>query len=121
MAEENQFLSVIRIWAAMAWADGVIQDEEAAAMKRLIDTAGLDDADKRTALGFLDSQVELDAGQVAGLAEPARLGIYKAAVRLAGVDKVFADEEKQFLERLRGALDIDEGKAAEIRDAIISG
>ena len=33
---ESQFLSVIRVWASMAWADGVIHDAEAQALRRLM-------------------------------------------------------------------------------------
>jgi uncharacterized membrane protein YebE (DUF533 family) len=117
---ESQFLSVIRVWAALAWADGVIHEQEALAMKRLVETAGLGAADRAKAMGYLDDKIELDTAGLASLNPVARLGIYKAAVRLAGVDKDFADEEVQFLERLRVGLEIDEATARAARAEIPS-
>lgn len=114
---ENQFLSVIRVWAALAWADDVIADQERDAMKRLIDGAELSDEDRETALSWLENKVELDTDPVSSLSERARLGIYRAAVRLAAVDQDVADEEKVFLGRLRDGLGID----SETADGIAAG
>jgi uncharacterized membrane protein YebE (DUF533 family) len=114
MAEENQFLQVIRVWAGLAWADDVIADEEAAAMSKLIATAGLAEPEKAVALGYLESKVELETEGLEGLNENARFGIYKAAVRLAGVDKEFAPEERKFLDRLRDGLAIGQDIAQKI-------
>lgn len=114
MSEENPFLQVIRVWAGLAWADDVIADEEARAMRKLIDTAGLADPERAIALGYLDSKVELETAGLAGLNENARVGIYKAAARLAGVDKHFAPEERKFLDRLRDGLSIDAEIAGKI-------
>src|SRR5205814_8374401 len=36
---ESQLLSVIRMWAAVAWADGVLAEPEAEGLRRLIRTA----------------------------------------------------------------------------------
>jgi uncharacterized membrane protein YebE (DUF533 family) len=114
MAEQNQFLQVIRVWAGLAWADDVIAPEEAVAMKKLIDGAALGDDEKTTALGYLDSKVELDTGSLSGLNEVARAGIYKAAVRLAGVDKEFSPDERRFLDRLREGLELADDVAQKI-------
>ena len=38
---ETQILSVIRVWAAVAWADGVLAEAEADGMRRLIRSADL--------------------------------------------------------------------------------
>ena len=115
---ESQYLSVIRIWAAVAWADGVIADAEAAAMKRLVEGADLTAEERDTALGWLENKVELDTANVSGLSEEARHGIYRAAARLAAVDLDVADEEKSFLERLREGLEIDEATAKDIVKAV---
>ncbi|HUH04617.1 MAG TPA: DUF533 domain-containing protein [Kofleriaceae bacterium] len=109
---------MIRIWAALAWADGVIVDSEAAAMKRLVESADLTDEERETALGWLDKRVELDTSNTAGLSEEARHGIYRAALRLAGVDLDFAEEELQFLDRLRGALEISESTASDLEKSV---
>lgn len=114
----NQFLDVIRVWAALVWADDVIADAEKVAMVRLIKTAALSDEERRTALGFLEHKVELDAGELVGLSSDSRLGIYRAAARLAAVDRDVAVAEKKFLSRLRTALDIDATAAREIEEQI---
>ncbi len=114
----THFLSVIRVWAALAWADGIIAHPEAVAMKRLIQTADLTDEEREIALGWLESEVELDTDSLASLGEDARLGIYQAAARLAAVDLEVAVEERAFLYRLREGLGIDPEKAKEIEAAI---
>jgi uncharacterized membrane protein YebE (DUF533 family) len=115
---ESQYLSVIRIWAALAWADGVIADAEAAAMKRLVESADLTDDERGTALGWLTEKVDLDTENLAGLSDEARQGIYRAAARLAAVDLEIADEERTFLERLRKGLNIDDEAAAKIAESV---
>jgi uncharacterized membrane protein YebE (DUF533 family) len=115
---ESQYLSVIRIWAALAWADGVIADSEAAAMKRLVESADLTDEERGTALGWLNEKVDLDTENLAGLSDEARQGIYRAAARLAAVDLEIADEERNFLSRLREGLNIDEEAAAKIAESV---
>ena len=115
---ESQFLSVIRVWAALAWADDVIVDQEREAMRRLIDGADLTDAERETATGWLEHKVDLDVSAVAELSERARHGIYRAAVRLAAIDRDVASEEKAFLARLRRGLEIDDATAKEIESAL---
>ena len=115
---ESQYLSVIRIWAALAWADGVIADSEAAAMRRLIESADLTDAERTSALGWLEEKVDLDTASMASLSEEARHGIYRAAARLAAVDLEVAEEELHFLERLQEGLAIDQDTAAELEKGI---
>jgi uncharacterized membrane protein YebE (DUF533 family) len=119
MQSESQHLSVIRIWAALAWADGVIAQAEAAVIKRLIDQAGeLTDEERNRAYGFLETKVDLETANLRGLSSDAREGIYRAAVRLAWVDLEFADDEKAFLARLRDGLGLSEAKAREIEGQI---
>jgi uncharacterized membrane protein YebE (DUF533 family) len=115
---ESQYLSVIRIWAALAWADGVIADSEAAAMRRLIESADLTDAERTSALGWLEEKVDLDTASMASLSEEARHGIYRAAARLAAVDLEVAEAELHFLERLQQGLGIDQDTAAELEKGI---
>jgi uncharacterized membrane protein YebE (DUF533 family) len=114
----TDYLSVIRIWAATAWADGVIAEAEAAAMKRLIEAADLDASERETALGWLDAPVELDGIDLEGLSDEARSGIYRAAARLAAVDLDVAESERAFLGRLREALALDEATAREIEKSV---
>jgi hypothetical protein len=114
---ENQFLSVIRIWAAMAWADGVVVAAEALAMQRLIQGAELSADDRATALGYMKEKVELDTTNVASLTVDARRGIYKAACRLAAVDRDLAEPERALLAKLRDGLEIG-AAAADIETTV---
>lgn len=109
--KESQYLSVIRVWAAMAWADGVIADAETDAIRRLISIAELTEAERKTARSFLEQPVELDTAAMTALSEPARIGIYRAAVRLAMVDHDLAAEEASMLARLREGLGISDEAA----------
>ncbi len=112
--KESPHLQVIRVWAALAWADGVIAKSEAAAIQRLIRGSELSDSEKQLALGFLDKRPEYDPTVMAKLSSEAREGIYRAAVRLATLDGVFADSERDFLLKLRGALSLSDDIAQEI-------
>ncbi len=115
---ESQFLSVIRVWAALAWADNVIQDSEREAITKLVSVAKLEEADRDTAMSFLESKVELDVGPIANLPAEAGHGIYKAALRLALVDLDMAEEEAVMLTRLRKGLGIDDDTAASIEKSL---
>ena len=116
---ESQHLSVIRVWAALAWADGVIAKPEAIAMKRLIDgSAELSDEERRAAHGFLETKVSLETAHVAGLSTEAKEGIYRAAYRLAGIDLHVDETELAFLETLREGLGISAARAQQIKDSV---
>jgi len=115
---ENPYVAVIKVWAAMVWADDVVTKPEAAAMRRLIASADLSDGDRLRALGFLEEKVELDTTNLKELPAPEREGIYRAAVKLSAIDDDIADSEIDFLERLRVGLDIDEATAERIEDSV---
>ena len=115
---ESPQLSVIRIWAALAWADGTVAKSEAAALSRLIDGADLTDGEKERARGFLEKKVDLGSVDIAGLSAAGKEGIFRAALRLSAIDGVLADAETQFLGRLRDKLGISEEKAKEIQASL---
>jgi uncharacterized membrane protein YebE (DUF533 family) len=115
---ESQFVTVIRTWAAVAWADGVIADAERAGLTRLIDGAELTAADRKAAHGFLEAKVDLEDTGLAELSGDARRGIYKAACRMAMVDHEVTDGERAMLVRLRDALGIAVDDAREIEATI---
>jgi uncharacterized tellurite resistance protein B-like protein len=108
---ENQFLSVIRIWAAMAWADDKVVAAEALAMERLIQAAELGEEERATARGFLKEKVELDTTGLGSLTGEAKKGIYKAACRMAAVDRHLDEPEKALLVKLRDGLAIGDAAA----------
>jgi uncharacterized membrane protein YebE (DUF533 family) len=116
---ESQFLSVIRVWAALAWADGVIAPAEAKALHKLIDGAKLSDEERAIAHGFLDQPVDLSTANLAGLSDSARQGIYRAAVRMASVDLQVTEEERAALDHLRRGLGLDEKTAADIEHGVL--
>ena len=114
MSAETQIMSVIRVWAAIAWADGVLAEAEAEGLRRLITTADLT-ADERTAArGFLDDKVTLPETYLDTLKPEARRGIYRAACRMAVVDREFSETEGQLLQKLRDLLGIPPDTAQEI-------
>jgi uncharacterized membrane protein YebE (DUF533 family) len=111
---ESQLLSVIRIWSAIAWADGVLAEAEAEGLRRLIRTADLTDDERATAGRFLEEQVTLPDTYLTALSPEARRGIYRAGCRMAIVDHVFSSSEHKLLKRLRGLLGIPDDIAKEI-------
>lgn len=111
---ESQILDVIRVWAAVAWADGVLAEAEAEGLRRLVRTADLHTDERAAALAFLDARVELPDVYLKNLNPEARRGIYRAACRMAVVDHVFARAERKMLDRLQTMLAIPPEIAKEI-------
>jgi uncharacterized tellurite resistance protein B-like protein len=96
---------IVRMWAAAAWADGKMHPAEAAALRRLIEAShGLD---KEEALLLLNS-ADVDINEVKQLPTDARVGVYRAAMRLVEIDGEVTDEERAFIARLRTVIDLDE-------------
>ncbi len=115
---ESQLLSVIRMWAAVAWADGVLAEPEAEGLRRLIRTADLTPEERETSSSFLDVQVELPETYLTAMSPESRRGVYRAACRMAVVDHVFSDTEKKLLGKLRAQLAIPDDIASEIESDV---
>jgi uncharacterized membrane protein YebE (DUF533 family) len=111
---ESQILSVIRMWAAVAWADGVMSETEAESLGRLIRTADLTDDERMGARAFIASRTELPETYLTKLTTEARRGVYRAACRMAVVDHVFSVTERALLDRMRNLLGIPAQTAQEI-------
>jgi uncharacterized membrane protein YebE (DUF533 family) len=111
---ESQILSVIRMWAAVAWADGVVSETEAESLSRLIRHADLTDDERAGAREFLATQTELPETYLTHLTPDARRGVYRAACRMAVVDHVFTVTERALLDRLRNLLGLPVDTAQEI-------
>jgi uncharacterized membrane protein YebE (DUF533 family) len=111
---ESQILTVIRVWAALAWADGVLVESEAEGLRRLIRSADLTAEERAGANQLIAERVELPELYLKNLTPDARRGIYRAACRMALVDHVFASAERAMLDRLQGVLAIPEEIAKEI-------
>ena len=116
---ESQILSVIRVWAAVAWADGVLAEAEAEGMRRLIRSADLTPEERSAATRYLDTKVDLPDVVLTNVNAEARRGIYRAACRMAVVDHVFAHAERKMLDRLRGMLNIPADIVTEIEADIL--
>ena len=115
---ESQILSVIRMWAAVAWADGAMSENEAESLHRLIRTADLTDEERAAARTFLDTRTGLPETYLTNLAPEARRGVYRAACRMAVVDHVFSVTERALLDRMRNLLGIPAEAAHEIEAEI---
>jgi uncharacterized tellurite resistance protein B-like protein len=115
---ESQILSVIRMWAAVAWADGVMAEAEADCLRRLLRAADLTDSERATAKTFIHTKVGLPETYFTNLSPPARNGIYRAACRMAIVDDVFSPIERALLDRMRNLLGVSAEIALEIEAAI---
>lgn len=99
---------IVRLWAAAAWADGVLHHREAAALERLISASPeLGDAEREQAMGYLTAAPEVSPSEVSELSPEAREGVYRAALGIVKLDRVVVDEEREFLDRLRASLDLD--------------
>jgi uncharacterized membrane protein YebE (DUF533 family) len=108
-------LRILRLWAAAAWADGVLHPAEAAALRRFIEASDDLSADQRQeALRLLDGPPAVDVAEVRALRPEAREGVYRAALDIVRLDRVVAPEEEAFLKRLRLVLDLDEKIVARI-------
>jgi tellurite resistance protein len=111
---ESQILSVIRMWAAVAWADGVMVEAEADSLHRLIRTADLTEPERAAARTFITARTGLPETYLTNLAPEARRGIYRAACRIAVIDQVFSTTERALLDRMRNLLGVPADVAQEI-------
>ncbi len=109
--QEGTFLTAVHVWAAAAWADDVLADEEVLTLKAIISVAKLTDAERETAVGWLDTKVAIDDVNVSEIAEDNRANIYAAALGVVAIDKQVAPAERKFLDTLRDALGLDEATA----------
>ncbi|PRQ07965.1 Tellurite resistance protein TerB [Enhygromyxa salina] len=105
---------MLRLLAAVGWADGEFAGDEAEAIERLIAAAELDPSERETARTWLTAPVELGEIDIEGLSENQRLATYQAAVRIALIDGHVPDAEREFLDRVRDVLGLDPERALEI-------
>jgi uncharacterized membrane protein YebE (DUF533 family) len=117
---ESQILSVIRMWAAVAWADGVMSETEVDSLSRLIRTADLTEEERTAARVFLETKTGLPETYLTNLTPEARRGIYRAACRMAVVDHVFSVTERALLDRMRNLLGLP-GEIAQEIEADVPG
>jgi tellurite resistance protein len=101
-------LSIVRLWAAAAWADGTLDPREAAALKRYIEASPeLHGEERREALALLDGKPDVDVAEARALSPTAREGVYRAALGIVRLDRKVTPDEEAWLGRLRAVLDLD--------------
>ncbi len=113
-AAESQILNVIRVWAAIAWADGALAPAEAEGLRRLVRNAELTDEERAVAGRFVAEPVAMPETYLTSLTPLARRGVYRAGCRVAVVDHVFTQSERRMLDRLRDLLGIPEDLARQV-------
>jgi uncharacterized membrane protein YebE (DUF533 family) len=111
---ESQVSTVIRMWAAVAWADGMLARAESESLVRLIRAAELTADEREQAMELLREPVELSEVFLKTLTPVSRRGVYRAACKMAMVDQVLAPAERWMLDRLRDMLELTEEDAREI-------
>jgi uncharacterized membrane protein YebE (DUF533 family) len=114
MKDEDMFLEVVRVWAATAWADGKISENEERLLVGLIRAANVGDATREKALAYVAAPIGLEDAPVERLGPRERQGLYRTACKLTTVDGDIAAPERALLQRLRGHLGVDDATAAEI-------
>jgi len=108
-------LRIFRLWAAAAWADGVLHVTEEAALRRFLEaTTDLRADERKQAFAYLEGPLTLDPAEVAALNRDAREGVYRAVLGIVRLDRVVTSEELAWLERLRAHLDLDATTIARI-------
>lgn len=114
---ESHVLTVLRLWAAIAWADGKLADRERESLRRLIGIAALSADEQALAEALLTERAELPSG-LAELTDDARRGIYRTACRIAMVDDELAEAERALLDQLRTRLELSAEAAKQIEYAV---
>jgi len=111
---ESPILSVIRMWAAVAWADGELSETETECLERLIRTADLTEAERSASRTYLAARVGLPELYLTHLSPETRRGVYRAACRMAVIDHVFSVTERALLDRMRNLLGVPAELAQQI-------
>jgi len=93
-------LRIFHLWAAAAWADGVIHPTEATALARWIDAAEDFTPDvRKQATAMIITRPEVDLEEVRKLSPEAREGVYRAAIGIvATLTLIRRDELEQQVE-----------------------
>jgi tellurite resistance protein len=112
--------------AALAWADGFFDDEDAEAIARVAVYDGLDEDSLARLKSRIRQRVTLDSIDVAKLAEEDRLFVYAVASWMARLDGVVSKHESQVLANVASMLALtpqqcDRARAEALEVATSSG
>lgn len=112
---DSSHLDVLRVWIAMAWADGRMSSEESAALRRFINGSLAPGSPAHAqALSWLEKSDGGDLAALEGLNPDASAGIYMAAWRIANIDGELAPAERVLLDRLAKRLALTPATIQEI-------
>jgi len=115
---QKPFLEAVRIWAAAAWADGELDEKEAAMVRGMIVAGPLDEDEQALASRWLHSRVHVDSTDLGSVTEKGRREVFLSAVRVALADGRLVRMERSFLGQLQEHLGLDAGVAKTvIKDA----
>ena len=111
-----EMLTILRMWAGAAWADGELHPSEEAALRRLIDASEeeLGKDGKATALALLSAPPVVKPEEVGKLASASREGVYRAALGIVRLDGKVTGDEEAWVVRLRERLNLDPAVLAKI-------
>jgi len=107
----SQRLAFLKVLAAAAWADGVVEAQERNRIKVLFNSFELDEADRKTVDALLDRPVDFDEAvdltkEFAGALGPpgARGKLLEEIEALLGDEERRSDGEREFLDHVRAIL-----------------
>lgn len=109
-------LAIARIWAAAAWADGLVHPAEASAFYRFLESStDLDEAAQEAASALLDTKPDVMlADEVAKLSPPSKEDVYRAVINIVLIDGKVTDDELSFVTRLRDQLELPQDVVARV-------
>ena len=116
--KQERILAAAKLWAAAAWSDGVISDEEKMGMAAILKVAELDEEQRQEALSWLENKVDIADLDPGNIPDDRKRAIYKAAAAITAMDNKVVVPEKVFLSRLQSALGIDNATARELHAEI---
>src|SRR5262245_31933817 len=108
-------LTIVRLWAAAAWADGFLHPAEEAALRRLIEASTeLGEPERQHAMGLLTGPPGVKVEEVQKLDATSREGVYRAVLGIIRLDGKVTGEEQEWVARLRDRLGLDAAVLARI-------
>jgi uncharacterized membrane protein YebE (DUF533 family) len=117
MSDQDHLFLAVKVWAAAAWADGKISEEEAIAMKAIVHAGRMNDAQRAEATTWISEPVKFEDLQLARIPASERLHIFSVACGVATLDREVAKAEKAFLDRLAKALQLSADDIAKTKQA----
>lgn len=114
---EQEAVASLHILVAVAQADGSIHDDEKEALTAAL--AGIEVLEGVDVEPFLSEKVDLEQEVGLLLSSEAKEATFRSAFSLAHADGACSPEEEVVLDRLKGLLQIDDARAAEIKRVFV--